>query len=91
MIPDSTFAIVMGYGLDGPWSYTSTLLYVFMVKKKAIPITGLGGLQGCEILGIPHYLDSRLIDGGKVVSPTHQLHFSPQKHYYFSVSGSLIF
>jgi hypothetical protein len=32
-------------------------------------------------------LDNRLIDGGKIVSPTHQLHFTPQKHYYFYLSG----
>jgi hypothetical protein len=29
----------------------------------------------------------RLKDGGKVVSPTHQPHFTPQKHYYFNASG----
>jgi hypothetical protein len=49
-------------------------------KSKAIPITGCGGL---EMLRIPHCLDNRLIDGGKVVSPTHQPRFTPQKHYYF--------
>jgi hypothetical protein len=27
-------------------------------------------------------------DGGKVVNPTHQPHFTPQKHYYFNVSGT---
>jgi hypothetical protein len=27
-------------------------------------------------------LDNRLIDDGKVVSPTHQPHFTPQKHYF---------
>jgi hypothetical protein len=41
------------------------------------------GLQGCEMLRILHCLNSRLIDGGKVVSPTHQPHFTPQKHYLF--------
>jgi hypothetical protein len=30
------------------------------VKSKAIPITGRGGLSGCEMLRIPHCLDSRL-------------------------------
>jgi hypothetical protein len=57
-------------------------------KAKAIPVTGLGGLKGCEMLRIPHCLDNRLIDGGKVVSPTHQPYFTPQKHYYFNVSGT---
>jgi hypothetical protein len=39
-------------------------------KSKAIPLTGRGGLQGCEMLGIQHCLDNRLIDGSKVVGPT---------------------
>jgi hypothetical protein len=34
---------------------------------------------------MPHCLDNRLTDGGKVVSPTHPPHFTPQKHYYFNV------
>jgi hypothetical protein len=58
------------------------------IEAKAIPITGLGGLQVCEMLRIPHCLDSRLTDGGKVVSLTHRPCFTPQKHYYFSVSGT---
>jgi hypothetical protein len=37
-------------------------------KSKAIPVTGLGGLQSCEMLRISHCLDNRLRDGGKVVS-----------------------
>jgi hypothetical protein len=56
--------------------------------KNAIPVTGRGGLQGCEMLRVPHCLDNRLTDGGKVVSPTHPTHFTPQKHYYFYVSGT---
>jgi hypothetical protein len=28
--------------------------------SKAIPVTGRGGLQGCEILRIPHCLGNRL-------------------------------
>jgi hypothetical protein len=40
------------------------------------------------MLRIPHCLDNRLIDGGKVVSPTHPPHFTPQKHYYFYVPGT---
>jgi hypothetical protein len=39
------------------------------------------------MLSIPHILDSRLKDGGKVVSPTHPLHSTPQKHYFY-VSGT---
>jgi hypothetical protein len=40
------------------------------------------------MLRIPHCLDNRLTDGGKVVSPTHRPQFTPQKHYYFYVSGT---
>jgi hypothetical protein len=40
------------------------------------------------MLRIPHCLDNRLIDGGKVVSLTHPPHFTPQKPYYFYVSGT---
>jgi hypothetical protein len=47
-------------------------------KSKAVPVTGLGGLQGCEMLRIPHCLDNRLTDGGKVVSPTHRPSFTPE-------------
>jgi hypothetical protein len=37
-------------------------------KSKAIPVTGCGGLQGCEMLRIPHCLDNRLEDGGNVLN-----------------------
>jgi hypothetical protein len=40
------------------------------------------------MLRIPHCLDNLLTDGGKVVSPTHPPQFTPQKHYYFYVSGT---
>jgi hypothetical protein len=39
------------------------------------------------MLRIPHCLDKRLTDGGKVVSLTHRPYFTPQKHYYFNVSS----
>jgi hypothetical protein len=56
-------------------------------KGNVILVTGRGGLYGCEMLRIPHCLDSRPTDGGKVVSPTHRRRSTPQKHY-FSVCGS---
>jgi hypothetical protein len=40
------------------------------------------------MLRIPHCLDSRLRDIGKVISLTHPPYFTPQKHYYFYVSGT---
>jgi hypothetical protein len=49
------------------------------LKSKAIPVTGRGGLWGCKTLRIPHCIDNRLTDGGKVVSPTHRpLLYSPE-------------
>jgi hypothetical protein len=47
-------------------------------RSEAIPVTDLRGLQ-C--------LNNRLTDGGKVVSPKHRPHFTPQKDY-ISASGT---
>jgi hypothetical protein len=33
-------------------------------KSKAIPVTGSGGLYGCEMIRMPHCLDNRFTDGG---------------------------
>jgi hypothetical protein len=54
------------------------------VKKvsKSIQLTGRVGLQGCEMLSIPHCLDNLLIDGGKDVSLTPRPLSNPQKHYF---------
>jgi hypothetical protein len=54
--------------------------------SKAIPVTGLGGLYCCDMLRIPHCIDSRLTGGSKVVSLMHRPRSTPQKH--FSVSGT---
>jgi hypothetical protein len=52
-------------------------------QPQAIPVEGHGGLRGYDMLRIPHYLDNRLTDGGKVVSPMHLPHFTPQKIIIF--------
>jgi hypothetical protein len=49
------------------------------LKGKAIPVTGRGGPQGCKISRLPHFLDSRLTDGGEVVSLTCWPPFTPRK------------
>jgi hypothetical protein len=54
-----------------------------MIKKSKVEVTGRGGLYGCEMLRIPHCLDNPLIDGDKVVSPTHRPRFTPQKYNFF--------
>jgi hypothetical protein len=33
---------------------------------------------------IPHFLDSRLTDGGEVVIPTHKPSFTPQEDSWYS-------
>jgi hypothetical protein len=48
------------------------------IKSKAILLTG-GGVLGYDMLRIPHCLDNRLADGGKVISLTHRpLLYSPE-------------
>jgi hypothetical protein len=48
-------------------------------KGKAIPVTGRGGPQGCETSWLPHFLDNRRTDGGKVVSLTRRPPLTPRK------------
>jgi hypothetical protein len=54
------------------------------LKCKAIPVTGREGPQGCETSKIPHFLDNRLIDGGKVVSLTRRPPITPQEDLWYS-------
>jgi hypothetical protein len=53
------------------------------VKKKAIPVIGRGGLQGCEKLRIPNCLDNRFIDGSEVVSLMREPRSTRQKHFFY--------
>jgi hypothetical protein len=48
-------------------------------KGKDIPVTGP---SGCDRLRLPQYLDKRLLNGGKVVSPTRRPHFTPRFLYF---------
>jgi hypothetical protein len=65
--------------LGGATRQTSRTFFV-RLAATAVPVTGRGGLQGWEMLRIPHCLDNRLRDGGKAVSPTHQPRSTPQGH-----------
>jgi hypothetical protein len=65
------------------------------VKGKAIPVTGRGGLKGCEMSRIQQYIYiciyNRLKDGGEVVSLTRQPRFVPQEdspHSFLSEAES---
>jgi hypothetical protein len=65
-------------------------LQLVEVKHNTIffgPVTGHGGLQGCEMFRITHSLDSRLTGGSKVDSIMHWQCSTPQKHY-ISASGT---
>jgi hypothetical protein len=57
---------------------------VIVSKSKAIPVTGSEGPWGCERSRLPHLLDNRLIDGGKVVSLTRRPRFTPQESSWYS-------
>jgi hypothetical protein len=58
-------------------------LFVKKKKKgKAIPVTGREGL--CAVEAPTFSLDSRLIDGGKVVSLTLRPPFTPQEDSWYS-------
>jgi hypothetical protein len=53
-----------------------------------MPVTGRGGAQGCETSRLPHFLDSRLTDGGEVVSLTRRPPFTPKKKLRLTGTGS---
>jgi hypothetical protein len=48
-------------------------------KGKAILVTDRGSPLDCETSRFLHFLDSRLTDGGKAVSHTRPLLFTPRK------------
>jgi hypothetical protein len=59
------------------------------LKGKAIPVTGRGGPYGCETSRLPHFVDSRLTDGGEVVSFTRRPLSRPQDHRQLEGLGQL--
>jgi hypothetical protein len=70
-----------------------SLLLTTKVNGKAIPVTSRGGPQACEMSRIPHFVDSRLTDGGEVVSLTRRPPFTPRKiprtHFCSSLSRNI--
>jgi hypothetical protein len=59
-------------------------MYIEQKKGKAIPVTGREGPLGCEKSRLPHLLNNRLTDGGKVVSLTRRQPFTPQEDSWYS-------
>jgi hypothetical protein len=60
------------------------LLTKQLIKGNAVPVTGCEGPRGCQRSRLPHLLDNWLTDGGKVVSLTHQLPFTPREDSWYS-------
>jgi hypothetical protein len=56
-------------------------------NSKAIPVTDCRGLWVCEMLRIPHCIDTRLTNGGEVVSLMHPLP-PPPPETIFPFSGT---
>jgi hypothetical protein len=56
----------------------------YYILGKVIPVTGREGPQGYETSRLPHFLDNRLVDGGKVVSLTRRPSFTPQEDFWYS-------
>jgi hypothetical protein len=53
-------------------------------KNYSYPRNRLQGLQGSDMLRIPHYFYNRLTDGNETVNFTHRPRLTQQKHFYFS-------
>jgi hypothetical protein len=84
----SSEADTIGPLVTGVPSGPSSTSGIIEMSKKSYPRNRPWRPIGCKMLKIPHCLDNRLTSGGKVVSPTHPPHFTPQKHYYFYASGT---
>jgi hypothetical protein len=50
--------------------------------KVKLSVTDLGGLYGCEVLRIPHYLDSCFTDCGEFVNLTHRPRSTPSEIFF---------
>jgi hypothetical protein len=53
-------------------------------NHKAVAVAGCEGPQGCESSRLPHFLDSRLTDGGKVCQPYKPAALYPQEDSWYS-------
>jgi hypothetical protein len=85
-------AVVMFYIFTGIPNCVWVFLLSTSKKSKVIPVTGCGGLYGCETSRLPHFLNSRHTDGVEVVSLTHRPVFTTRKipgtHFCYRLSRS---
>jgi hypothetical protein len=49
-----------------------------------MPVTGREGPRGSKTSRLPHFLDNRLTDGGKVVTHKRRPPFVPQEDSWYS-------
>jgi hypothetical protein len=66
------------------WVLGNKVLRGAFKNGKTIPITDCGGPWVCETSGLPHFLESRLKDGGEVVSLTCRTPFTLQEDSWYS-------
>jgi hypothetical protein len=79
--PDLThFTVIYVAGLN-----VSFNCMVVEEYSKTILVTGRGGLQGFEILRIPHCLDNRITNGGEVVSLKRRPRFTPRTIFWYPI------
>jgi hypothetical protein len=57
---------------------------VNLKKCGNITVTGRGGLSGCKMSRIPHFLDNQITDGVEVVSLMRRQRFTPRKIFWYS-------
>jgi hypothetical protein len=82
-IPHCVVSFLVGMGPLIP-EYYLMLKSDKKVKGKAILVTCRWGTKACETSKLPHFLDNRLTDGGKVVSHTRRPPFTPQEDSWYS-------
>jgi hypothetical protein len=55
------------------------VVYTSDDKEKPIPVTGRGGLKGCETSRLAHFLDSRRMDAVRPALRAGRRPFTPKK------------
>jgi hypothetical protein len=85
MLRSSYVAAQLAASQEGLSSVLLLLLLLLLLyyskgnKCKVIPVTGRESPWGCETSKLPHFLDSRVTDGGKLVSLMRRPPFTPRK------------
>jgi hypothetical protein len=62
------------------------MIFLMILTVKAIPVSGRGGPYSYETTRLQHFLDNRLTDGDKFVSPTHRPLFTSPGRFLVHIS-----